>query len=252
MLEPIKIGYYLMNLRKELNLTQNQLAEKLHISHQAVSRWESGNAIPDTEMLLMLATIYGVTVDEILRASASDEEDEVFEEEPQVEIPEEEEVPSIEVIPQPPEPPKHEHHHEHRHEHHQNREAWDGEERPKDKKGITMQRIRRLAPFTDHETLDVLVRKFVTDNTYTIDEISGLAPFLSRETMEFLLSSLSDDEGNVQDMHTLRRLAPFIGTQAMDRLVAKFEQEMDFDGITALAPFISRETINALLRNITD
>lgn len=57
----------LFELRKEKNLTQSELAEKLGITNKAVSKWETGDAMPDTAQLLPLAEILGVSVDELLR-----------------------------------------------------------------------------------------------------------------------------------------------------------------------------------------
>jgi DNA-binding XRE family transcriptional regulator len=56
----------LINLRKEKGFTQSDLADKLDISFQAVSKWERGENLPDAYTLLALAKIYGITVDEIL------------------------------------------------------------------------------------------------------------------------------------------------------------------------------------------
>ena len=66
MTDIIKIGNFIMNKRKEAGLTQQQLADKLNISFQAVSKWETGNAYPNVEILCDLATVLRVTVDEIL------------------------------------------------------------------------------------------------------------------------------------------------------------------------------------------
>ena len=49
--------------RLEKHLTQEQLAEALHITPQAVSRWECGSAIPDVLTLIRMANFYGVTLD---------------------------------------------------------------------------------------------------------------------------------------------------------------------------------------------
>jgi len=66
MLNGEKIGLFIMNRRKELGLTQQQLADKLHISFQAVSKWEKGTTYPNIEILRDLAIVLDVSTDEIL------------------------------------------------------------------------------------------------------------------------------------------------------------------------------------------
>ena len=46
-MDQIKIGSFLKGLRKEKGLTQGQLAEKLNVSNRSISRWETGNTLPD-------------------------------------------------------------------------------------------------------------------------------------------------------------------------------------------------------------
>ena len=56
----------LVILRKQKGLTQLDLAEKLSVSRQAISRWEVGSAVPNTDNLRVLAELYGVTLDYLL------------------------------------------------------------------------------------------------------------------------------------------------------------------------------------------
>lgn len=63
----IEIANRLVNLRKENNLSQEALAEKLGISRQAVSKWERAEASPDTDNLILLSRLYGVSIDELLK-----------------------------------------------------------------------------------------------------------------------------------------------------------------------------------------
>lgn len=56
----------LYELRKKHDLSQEELAEKLGVSRQAVSKWERGEASPDTDNLIALAKIYGLSLDEII------------------------------------------------------------------------------------------------------------------------------------------------------------------------------------------
>ena len=76
-------GEFLYTLRKEKGLTQSQLASLLGVTNKAVSKWETGEAMPETSLLLPLSKILGVTVDELLngkRSSESDFKDKTFEE----------------------------------------------------------------------------------------------------------------------------------------------------------------------------
>ena len=61
------IGESIRYHRKRLNLTQAQLAERLNVTAQAVSRWENGTGFPDITMAVPLARALGTTTDELLR-----------------------------------------------------------------------------------------------------------------------------------------------------------------------------------------
>jgi transcriptional regulator with XRE-family HTH domain len=62
----IEIGNYIKKLRKENGYTQKQLAEKLNVSFQAVSKWETGETLPDTSLLLTLANELNTSVERLL------------------------------------------------------------------------------------------------------------------------------------------------------------------------------------------
>ena len=65
-MDQIKIGKYIQQLRKTKGLTQKQLAEQLNISFQAVSKWELGETLPDTSIILQLCEILETNVDMLL------------------------------------------------------------------------------------------------------------------------------------------------------------------------------------------
>lgn len=62
----------LYTLRKSKGLSQEQLAEQLHVSRQAVSKWESATAMPETEKLLAISVFFGVSVDYLVKESSSE------------------------------------------------------------------------------------------------------------------------------------------------------------------------------------
>ena len=68
------IGVFIKTMRKSSKITQKELAEKLNVTAQAVSRWENGDALPDTALLLDLANCLGVSVDLILKAGNPSED----------------------------------------------------------------------------------------------------------------------------------------------------------------------------------
>ncbi len=61
-----KIGTFLKELRKEKELTQEQLAETLSVSRRTVSRWETGSNLPDLDLLVEMADLYRVELRELL------------------------------------------------------------------------------------------------------------------------------------------------------------------------------------------
>ena len=63
------VSKYLQLLRKKHNFTQDELAKRLDISRQAVSKWETGATVPDLEVLLKISKLYGLTINEILEPS---------------------------------------------------------------------------------------------------------------------------------------------------------------------------------------
>ena len=62
----MELSERLVRLRKQKGLSQFDVAESLHISRQAISKWESGSSIPSTDNLRLLGNLYGVTVDFLL------------------------------------------------------------------------------------------------------------------------------------------------------------------------------------------
>ena len=64
----------IIKLRKKNGLTQEELAEKMNVSRQAVSKWEGAQTIPDLEKILQLSALFGVTTDYLLKDEIEDEE----------------------------------------------------------------------------------------------------------------------------------------------------------------------------------
>ena len=71
------MGQIIKRLRKERNLTQEELAEQLMISSAAVSKWENGISLPDITMIIPLSNLFGVSTDVLFGVCGNDNSEEV-------------------------------------------------------------------------------------------------------------------------------------------------------------------------------
>ena len=62
----VRVGKFIAKLRKEQELTQEQLGEKIGVTNKTVSRWENGNYLPPADVLLAMSQLFHVSVNEIL------------------------------------------------------------------------------------------------------------------------------------------------------------------------------------------
>lgn len=72
-MDQIKIGAFLRELRKEHELSQEQLAERFNVSSRSVSRWENGNTMPDISVMIELADFYDIDIRDLLRGERKSE-----------------------------------------------------------------------------------------------------------------------------------------------------------------------------------
>ena len=74
-MDQIQIGRFIATLRKEMNMTQLNLAEKLGVTDRAISKWENGRGMPDVSLMRPLCEILGITVTELLNGERTKESD---------------------------------------------------------------------------------------------------------------------------------------------------------------------------------
>ena len=72
-MDQIKIGRFIAAVRKEKSLTQRELAERLQISDKTVSKWETGNGLPEVSLMLPLCGLLEISVNELLSGERLDE-----------------------------------------------------------------------------------------------------------------------------------------------------------------------------------
>lgn len=75
-MNPEKIGKFILEQRKKLKLTQNELAEKLSVTSQAISKWENGRGIPDIEMLKQLSEVFNINISDIINGEENTKKEE--------------------------------------------------------------------------------------------------------------------------------------------------------------------------------
>ena len=83
----MQIGNKINQLRKLSGMTQEQLAEKLNVSRQTISKWESGSSTPDIESVVKVSEIFQVSLDDLLKegeASVTNKNDERITVKPQI------------------------------------------------------------------------------------------------------------------------------------------------------------------------
>lgn len=73
MFNTASFGAYLSRLRKQADMTQNELADRLNVTRQAVSKYERGESFPDISVLVPLAEIFSVTLDDLISAGGPTE-----------------------------------------------------------------------------------------------------------------------------------------------------------------------------------
>lgn len=273
-------------LRNHRGMTQFQLAAALNVSHQAVSKWETGAALPDIQTLLSLTQLFGVTMEELLNTEIVIREEEDMSEEIQQDetekivfpgflndlIPEEAKKAiknaagearrtfievsgdlsaraektftkatefaekakndlenrfkeASEAKKQPEEP------------------AEEAKEEPSsaNKPNISLDQLIRLAPFMSREKLSDLVLR-LSDNV-DLESIVQIAPFLNRQTVQKLIEKCIHQKCPNQ---VLRRLAPFVGADALYQLIYNNLDDFDLNTLESLAPFLKRPMVDAL------
>ena len=73
-MDNIQLGAFVAQLRKEQGLTQKELADRLHVTDKAVSKWETGKGFPDVKLLEPLAQVLGVSLVELLQGARTEKE----------------------------------------------------------------------------------------------------------------------------------------------------------------------------------
>ena len=177
------VGRRISAMRQQNGLTQQQLAAMMNVSHQAVSKWESGQTLPDIQTLLELTRFFGITVEQLI---AQQEESAPIEQAP-------DEYETTEPIDT-------------------KQENANETQTQKEAEPMSIQQLLQMAPYMSKETVEEIVMEM--EEPLTAGQIARIAPYVRPECVEGLIEKhhpeLSWDH--------LRRIAPFMRREAVDIL----------------------------------
>ena len=212
-----QIGRKISNLRREQNMTQMELADKLGISFQAVSNWERGNTMPDISKLPELAEIFHVTTDELLGEasgglvrSAAKGEMEQYMEVNSVTVEEFVQVASLLSTVQ----------------------AEAGFEKLTEQKTqLKLSDIEDILPFLGSDMVDELALKYM--DSPEGDDLEDIARYASGPVLKQIAEKLLAEGKNIED------IARYLSTEDVDRAVLSYMETANWGYLEDIARYAS-------------
>jgi len=276
MTHPHRTGTYISSLRKVKDWTQLELAEKLHVTHQAVSQWEKGASFPDVSLLPQLARLFGISVDDLLNGepvsqTASVSAGAIVEElahANQSDVgrlvrrdPEGNDM-MIDAV--------------------QIASPSQSDKVVSNMGGFTFtlpqvvnlapfvsqallqsildsatfeqieaSMVVELAPFLGQETLESFFQR-ITEGTLNLDQLMELAPFLRPTTLKAQVFRLLEADQPLQSKH-LGMMAPFLDKEILQQLIQNIpEGPLPIELVAELAPFMSQASLDRLISRLED
>jgi len=219
-----QIGRKISQLRKERNMTQMELADKLGISFQAVSNWERGNTMPDIGKLPELAGIFQVTTDEILGESsglvnsAIKGEMEKYMEENQVTVQEfAQAAPLLTPV-----------------------QAEAGVEKLTDEKPLPkLSEIQDILPFVGSDLVDELALKYADSPEWK--SLGEIAPFMSSHALDEIAQKRAAQGRSIDDF------APFLSAQRIEECAFAYEAASEWSCLEDILPFLGRQALEQIV-----
>ena len=218
-------------LRNNRGMTQFQLAAALNVSHQAVSKWETGAALPDIQTLLSLTQLFGVTMEELLNTEIVIREEEAPEEEAQ-----EESADTLfggflnDLIPE------------------EAKKALKNAAGEAKKTFIEMSgSLSSRAEKTFSKAVE-FAEKAKNDIESRINSAKEASAEPEKAKSE---SEKTAPKANIS-FENLSRMAPFMSREKLSELVLRYAQDADLENIVQIAPFLSRATVQTLIENCTN
>lgn len=242
-----RLGQTISSNRKRINLTQNELAEKLYVTYQAVSSWENGLTAPEISKLIDLANIFEISIDELMGNSEIAESINKYD---QAEVLDVIDLNRMTPLLKPKEfnsaldaiDEKDINH----------REAislapfaeetffdrWFKEHGPKLKFDILID----FFPFLSQEQLNEIVEKYLKDQDIN-SRLAAIFPFLDQANLERILK--------IADDNVIIILAPFLSEESLSNFIDQRLASNKFDGLVSIAPFLSKADLAKIVGRLT-
>lgn len=232
------IGVFIGELRREADMTQSEMADILHVSHQAISKWERLESLPDITMLPELAKLFNITIDELLRgerqvigANGPEETEHLIKNIAMQQVDEaknalktldhaEEFLKEIAPITKPK----------------VLRDIMNGIE-------IDLESIEEFLPFLGSDLLDEIIDKVIANKTFETLH-SGIYPFLKHSHKDKLIESCMKADREWDD---IENIYPFLNVSQKEKLVIYFIEKNEIGKLEELYPFISNELKDILI-----
>lgn len=202
------VGLSIAHLRQSRGMTQQALAACMNVSHQAVSKWENGSALPDVLTLVSISKFFGVTMEQLLNGDVSER---ISEANADKKI-------ELKLDPQPLSE--------------RVREALDDAEKAVEEDSA------------EEKPAEATEENDENENTVPIDidELIRMAPFMSRQALDKLAVAISGKCTPQQ----LSKLAPFVSSETLEKLIIDSNGELSWDMLRRLAPFLKKEIVDSL------
>lgn len=189
------VGKTIAALRQSRGMTQQQLAATLNLSHQAVSKWENGAALPDVQTLLNLSRFFGITMEQLLSGEIPEDRVNANNSNPIKDIGDffSDVVNGLFGATDPAEVKE---------------EPAPEEARPQ----LDLEKLLQMAPFMSKSAVDEMLLKHREELTGS--DIAAFAPYITRECLEKLIQNPETEI----TWETLQKIAPFLKREMVDRL----------------------------------
>lgn len=228
MIDNIQVGKTIAKLRQNKNMTQQQLAAALSVSHQAVSKWETGAALPDVQTLVALTRLFGITIEQLLEGEVL--EDRV--EPPKTASPFDESIQNIgnfvnNIVDSV-------------------GSIFRSERKDAAGDGAVDAETAKPTQESSEENADAPESDATGDNAepFDVQTLLQMAPFMSKAAVDELLLE-NKDKLTAGD---IARFAPFASQECLEKLIQTNDEQLDWDVLRKVAPFLKRDMVDGLAR----